>query len=338
MNKQKKIVSKLNEEQTIELEKMLKESEKPRVRQRAQVIILNNQGYCIDEIAKICGIRRNTVSSIIDKWERDGLNGLEDKSHPGRPCILTESEKDLVIELAKKNPRSILTIMALLFEETGKPVSDTTIKRILKAAGFIWKRVRKSTKDKRDDEEFEKAKKEINDLKKQHKDNEIELWFFDETGFDLQPTVPYAWHKQGETIEIPSRKSKRLNVLGFLTPDNCFEPFCFESNVNTDIVIACFDAFAEREHDKNRVIIIDNASIHTSGQFLDCIQKWEKKGINLKFLPAYSPELNIIEILWRFIKYDWLPFSAYLSFNNLINEVDNILRNIGSNFKIDFAS
>jgi uncharacterized protein YneF (UPF0154 family) len=55
----------------------------------------------------------------------------------------TESEKDLVIELAKKNPRSISTIMAILFEETGKHVSETTIKRILKAAGFIWKRVAK---------------------------------------------------------------------------------------------------------------------------------------------------------------------------------------------------
>lgn len=76
--------------------------------------------------------------------------------------------------------------------------------------------------------------------------------------------VPYAWQPQGETIEVPSRKSKRLNVLGFLTPDNCFEPFCFESTVNTDVVIACFDSFVKREHDKNRVVIVDNATMHTS--------------------------------------------------------------------------
>ena len=125
-----------------------------------------------------------------------------------------------------------------------------------------------------------------------------------ENWFDLQPTVPYAWQPRGETIEIPSHKSKSLNVLGFLTLDNCFEPFCFESNVNSDIVIACFDAFAEREYDKNRVIIIDNASIHTSGKFLACIiPEWERRGINIKFLPTYSSELNIIEILWVGILY-----------------------------------
>ncbi|MDR1180459.1 MAG: transposase, partial [Bacteroidales bacterium] len=35
------------------------------------------------------------------------------------------------------------------------------------------------------------------------------------------------------------------------------------------------------------------------------------------FLPPYSPELNKIEILWRFIKYKWLPFEPFLNFQNL---------------------
>jgi transposase len=58
----------------------------------------------------------------------------------------------------------------------------------------------------------------------------------------------------------------------------------------------------------------------------------------LKFLPTYSPELNIIEILWRFIKYEWLPFSAYSSFKQLVIEVENILIQIGQRFKINFAN
>jgi len=77
---------------------------------------------------------------------------------------------------------------------------------------------------------------------------------------------------------------------------------------------------------------------HTSGKFLDCIPLCAKKGLILKFLPKSSPELNIIEILWRFIKYYWLPFSAYLSFEDLAREVENILAKIGSEFKINFAS
>lgn len=150
--------------------------------------------------------------------------------------------------------------------------------------------------------------------------------------------MPYAWQPIGSNIEIPSKKSTRLNVLGFLTPDNQFESYCFEGTVNTDVVVACFDKFASLKTSRRRYVIIDNASIHTSDEFVLNLEKWEKKGIIVRSLPTYCPELNKIEILWRFIKYYWLPFSAYLSFDNLVLSVENILRQIGSKFYINFAS
>lgn len=67
------------------------------------------------------------------------------------------------------------------------------------------------------------------------------------------------------------------------------------------------------------------------------IEKWEKKGLFVKYLPPYSPELNPIEILWRFIKYLWLPFSAYTSFRNLVEEVEKVLKGIGSEYIINFS-
>ncbi len=39
-----------------------------------------------------------------------------------------------------------------------------------------------------------------------------------------------------------------------------------------------------------------------------------------------------------FIKYSWLPFSAYLSFENLVKELENILTKIGAEFRVNFAS
>jgi hypothetical protein len=60
------------------------------------------------------------------------------------------------------------------------------------------------------------------------------------------------------------------------------------------------------------------------------------QGLILKFLPAYSPELNLIEILWRFIKYRWLPFSAYLNFNTFVAAVEEILVQVGSKYTIEF--
>jgi len=333
-----KFVSPLGEEQANELKAIIKNSEKHRTRQRAHTILLSSDGFSVDEIAKICRVDRDTVSRWIDKWEQLGIEGLKDKARPGNPGILSQSEKQLVIELCKETPRSIPRIIAALFEKTGKRVSDSTIKRILKSAKLTWKRVRKSLKRKQNQEEFEAAQEELKELTKQHKEGEIELWFFDESGFDQQPSVPYAWQPIGDTIEVPSEKSTRLNVLGFLTPNNQFESYCFEGTINTDVVIACFDKFASIKTPLPRYVIIDNASIHTSTEFIINIEKWEKKGLIIRSLPAYCPELNMIEILWRFIKYYWLPFSAYLSFDNLVLSVENILKQIGSEFLINFAS
>lgn len=225
--------------------------------------------------------------------------------------------------------------MAALFEQTLKLLSESSIKRLLKSAGLKWKRILKTTKKKPNPDEFETASTEIDDLKEQHQNGDLELWFF--AGFDFEPSVPYAWQPH-ETIEVPCSKSPRLNVLGFLTPDNKFEYFCFEGSIDTDIVIATFDEFAKREWTKKRIIILDNASIPTSTNFLDKIEEWENKCIFIKYLPPDSPQLNIIYILWRFIKYLWLPFSAYCSFEQLVIEVENILSQIDERFKINFAN
>ena len=64
---------------------------------------------------------------------------------------------------------------------------------------------------------------------------------------------------------------------------------------------------------------------------------WKERGLIVKYLPTYSPELNLIEIVWRFIKYQWLPLSAYFSFNNLKLGLQNVLDAIGSKYLITFA-
>lgn len=161
--------------------------------------------------------------------------------------------------------------------------------------------------------------------------------YFDESGFSLHPPVSYAWQNKGEQVEIfaPS-KSKRLNVLGFFNKDNHLESFCFEGTIDARVVVTCFDEFS-KTIDKKTVVILDNASMHRSDEFQEHIPKWEKKKLFVKYLPTYSPELNLIEILWRFIKYYWLPFNAYLSFPHLVDAVEDVLRKVGTHYKISFT-
>src|SRR5204862_7237302 len=92
--------------------------------------------------------------------------------------------------------------------------------------------------------------------------------------------------------------------------------FIFAQSVHTSVVIACFEEFSKTLK-KKTVVVMDNASVHTSEEFEECLPHWKKKGLIIKYLTPYSPALNLIEILWRNINYTWRPFSAYQCLNAL---------------------
>ena len=56
------------------------------------------------------------------------------------------------------------------------------------------------------------------------------------------------------------------------------------------------------------VVVMEKASIHTREAFQEERPQWEKKGWSIFSLPEYAPALNLMEILWRFMKYEWIEF------------------------------
>jgi transposase len=63
----------------------------------------------------------------------------------------------------------------------------------------------------------------------------------------------------------------------------------------------------------------------------------ERTNKTIIYISSYSPEFNLIEILWRKIKYEWMPFSAYDSFNSLKENLFDILANAGDKYTIKFS-
>jgi transposase len=61
------------------------------------------------------------------------------------------------------------------------------------------------------------------------------------------------------------------------------------------------------------------------------------KRVLIHYLPAYCPELNLIEILWRRIKYQWLPLSSYTKFSTFRENVTHILQNLGKKYTLTFV-
>ena len=97
--------------------------------------------------------------------------------------------------------------------------------------------------------------------------------------------------------------------------------------------MSCIDDFCQRITNKT-VLVMDNSSVHQNNLLSNKEEEWAKKGLKIFFLPTYSPQLNIIEILWRFIKYQWLEIEAYENYSKLVDCVENILINVGVNIQL----
>jgi hypothetical protein len=93
-----------------------------------------------------------------------------------------------------------------------------------KKSRLLWKRIRRSVKSKRDSHAFKQGKKVIETLRAQCTQGDIDLYFFDASGFSLTPCVPYAWQPAGQWVEVSIAKSRRINVLGFLHPHGPCDP------------------------------------------------------------------------------------------------------------------
>ncbi len=77
--------------------------------------------------------------------------------------------------------------------------------------------------------------------------------YMDESGFCLNPCIPYGSPELGAQLELKSQKSNRLNVLGFFSRDNQLEPYTFECSINRDVVISCIDDFCLESQEKNSI-------------------------------------------------------------------------------------
>jgi transposase len=67
------------------------------------------------------------------------------------------------------------------------------------------------------------------------------------------------------------------------------------------------------------------------------IEEWKKKNLEIFWLPAYSPKLNLIEILWKFIKYEWVEASAYESKKSLRSYLTKVIEDFGTEYVINFT-
>lgn len=127
--------------------------------------------------------------------------------------------------------------------------------------------------------------------------------YLDQSGFSLMLNLCYTWFRRGSgrQFEIPTRwgSKGRVNSIGTLSlfgESEQHEIRELDGSCNQAQVIAYLYTLAEAcNPERLTVVVLDNAPFHKGEQIKEHRAAWEAKGLFLRYLPAYCPQLNLIE-------------------------------------------
>ena len=141
-----RVLAPLPVEQVATIREMFQNHPKRRLRERAMIVILSSEGFCVTKVASILKLNVDTVSDWLDAYEAKGFLGLYDKPIPGRPPRLTKQHEQQIDQWFEHSPRdegyqhSNWTLKLLLHHVNkifGKRFSLTRIWQIIRKLGFV---------------------------------------------------------------------------------------------------------------------------------------------------------------------------------------------------------
>ena len=164
---------------------------------------------------------------------------------------------------------------------------------------------------------------------------QIDLYYGDESRVSLEPCVPYAWQFKGENVFMPSDRGVGLNCFALLRRDNHCRFQTTTKAIDARFIVEQLEQLSF-ELRRITVVVLDNASSHRAKRVQERRPFWQQRGLFVFYLPPYSPHLNIVEVLWRKLKYQWLQAKDYLEAQELFYQVRQALAAVGTRLKIHF--
>lgn len=164
----------------------------------------------------------------------------------------------------------------------------------------------------------------------------IDLYYADESRVSLDPCIPYGWQFPDEEVFMPTAKGNGLNCFALLSRTNQCLVKTGEQTFSGQFVLEQFETLSFNLR-KLTVVVLDNARIHTSQIIKERIKIWQRRGLYIFYLPRYSPHLNIVETLWRKLKYEWLSPIDYQSKEHLFYQINLALKAVGNSLFIRFS-
>jgi len=295
----------------------------PKVRRRCEIVYLKSQGFMHKDIEHIIGISHGTVTNTLNLYKHGNIDALKTLNYKGQPSQLHAYTDAIKASLEQHPVGTYKEARARIKDVTGIERSIPQITYFLDQIGCTRRKVQQIP-DKLDIAKQETFKHEILEpLIEQAQKTEIHLVFLDAAHCVLRPFLGFLLSFVPLFVKASAGR-KRYNVLGALDAITkevtIFTNFTY---INSLSICTLFDQLAARYRDGLPIhVILDNAR-YQKNAFVQAHA--DQLGITLVYLPAYSPNLNLIERLWKFVKKKALYSMYYADFSAFTAAIDQCL-------------
>ena len=279
---------------------------------RINAIILLGTGWTQIEVAEALLLDERTIRRYVKAYKENGIQGLLEVRFQGGLAYLDTDE----INRLDKHLQQTLYLQVADIQQYIKETFDVSytisgVTQLLHRMNYVYKKPKHvpGKANREDQEAFLGTYHQLKDDKRP----DDPIYFMDAAHPQHNSVPSYGWIKQGQEAEIKANCGRqRLNINGAIDIETMTVVYRFDDTINADSTLALFEQL-ERKHPASEVInvIADNARYYRSTLVKEFL---ETSRIQIHFLPAYSPNLNLIERLWKYFRKNVLYNQYYETF------------------------
>ena len=319
----------LTDSEIKELQTQYKQERDRRIAERIHCIILYAQGNDLKALKQVLFVGIRTLKKWIKTFMAQGIDGLRQWGYKGQGCDLSDEQwAEVEAELERKPYHYAKQVVAFVKKKFGIEYSERGMQALLRRKGY--RRIKTRLVPGQVDEDKQREQQEfIEDYfkLKAKLDPKDRIYHVDAVHPTHNVKISYVWTKKGRRRRIRSNSGrKRYNILGAYCPlDQEYIDIRGTDNVNGETLQKLIDEIRTRHPEAVRIILIlDNARYNHAKIVREHI---DNTNVELIHLPSYSPNLNLIERLWRFLK-DKVMTTYHESFEIFVDEIDKVLDNL----------
>jgi transposase len=293
------------------------------VQKRAEIVMLVDWRIPYrDEIAAFVGVHPNTVTNTLHRFIEHGVDGLG-QPDPDTPDPELDAFNHLMREEWSQHPPATLNEAAQQLEDaTGIRRSRSSVRRLLLRLGFNRRKTgsvpAKADPEKQADFVHYRMRRHLNAAER----GEEAVYFMDASHFVFGAFLGYLWCLARIFVRTSAGR-RRYNVLGAVDVFNQrLLTVANDTYVTAETVCALLFKIALSSAGLPVTVFLDNARYQHCSLVLS---KAKELGISLCFLPTYSPNLNLIERFWKYVKKSCLTNRHHEDFAAFRQSIDQCL-------------